>query len=280
MADVTIQELGLRFVRVCMELYWGNCLFPILFLAGLLWSLFRHKKQVSRIFLCYTLFLALTVYNPFFVKAIVARVDFENEYYRFFWALPVIPGVAYYGTRLVFAVKNKFGKAAVALLVSGVIVVTGTPLAGVVQNFALADNLYKVPNDLRAVCDVIHGDSDKENPRVVFDNALNPLARQYDPSLKLVLDRNAVLHRAGSTVVGKIDEDGSWYRRQRVIMDVVYYSMGMRIQKFQHVLRKTKTDYLVIPVAHTMHDFFKKAGCEAIAQTENYVVYYYNWENN
>ena len=28
-----------------------------------------------------------------------------------------------------------------------------------------------------------------------------------------------------------------------------------------------------------MHDYFVQAGCEAIAQTEDYVVYYFDWEN-
>ena len=35
-------------------------------------------------------------------------------------------------------------------------VILGNPLDGVVTNFAMAENIYKVPNDLRAVCDVIH----------------------------------------------------------------------------------------------------------------------------
>ncbi|MDC7290661.1 hypothetical protein NXH76_22995 [Blautia schinkii] len=279
MADVTIEELGLRFVQVCLKQYWGGCLFLVLFAAGVVWSLCCHRKKEAGIFIGYTIFLILTVYNPFFVKYIVPKVNFENEYYRFFWILPVVPGVAYYAVRLVFAVKNKWGKTIVALILAGVIVAVGTPIPGVTQNFAMADNLYKVPDDLRAVCSVIHEDSEKENPRVVFSNDLNTLARQYDASLQLVLNRNAVLYRAGSTVAGKINEKSSWYRRQRVIMDVVYYEQKVRLKKFRYALRKTRTDYLVLPVTLRNHKYFMKAGCEPIAQTNNYVVYRFDWKN-
>lgn len=31
MAGVTIEELGLRFVQICMENYWSGCLLPVFF---------------------------------------------------------------------------------------------------------------------------------------------------------------------------------------------------------------------------------------------------------
>ena len=36
MAGVTIEELGLKFVKVCMKLYWGSWWYPLLFSIGLL----------------------------------------------------------------------------------------------------------------------------------------------------------------------------------------------------------------------------------------------------
>lgn len=279
MAGVTIKELGLSFVKVCMETYWGSCLFPLLFLAGLVWTIVRHKDQAPRIFLYETLFLVLTVYNPFLVKIVIPRIDFETEYYRFIWLLPVIPGVAYYAVRLVFALKSKAARAAAVLVLAVVIMAAGIPIQGVVKGFSMTQNLYKVPDDLRAVCDVIHTDSSKENPRVVFDNGLNSLARQYDPSLELVLERNIVLYLQGSTVVGSFNEDSRRFKRQKAIVDVIYEQKdNVDLSFFKKVLTRTKTDYLVIPVNNTKHDFVKEAGCEAIAQTQNYVVYRFEWE--
>lgn len=279
MAGISLNETGLRFVWVCLQNYWGSCLFLLLFAAGILWSLFCHRKQEARIFLGYAVFLALTAYNPFLVNYIVPKINFENEYYRLFWILPVIPGVAYYGVRLIFTVKRRWGKVFLTFLFAAILVVTGTPIQGVVNHFALAENIYKVPDDLRAVCDVIHENSKKAQPRVIFDGSLNSLVRQYDPSIQLVLHRNAVLYRAGSTVIDGIDENSDWYHRQKTLMDVLYYSMPVDLSTFQHALTGTHTDYLVVPLSWENHEYLRQAGCEPIAQTKEYVVYYYDWQS-
>ena len=47
MAGVTIEELGLRFVQICMENYWSGCLLPVFFLAGVLWDIFYRRRIQS-----------------------------------------------------------------------------------------------------------------------------------------------------------------------------------------------------------------------------------------
>lgn len=148
MAGVTIQELGLRFVDACMRLYWGSCWYPLLFAVGLICTLVLGRKRKSGIFVGYTVFLLLTVYNPLVVKYLIAKVKFENEYYRFIWILPVIPAVAYYGVRLVTAFRKTWIKVLMAAAVLTGFVILGNPLDGVVTNFAMAENIYKVPISL------------------------------------------------------------------------------------------------------------------------------------
>lgn len=276
MAGVNIQELGMYFVRFCAKEYWGKCFFPVLFAAGIIWSLFCHKKQIARIFLCYTVFLLLTAYNPILVKYIIPKINFENEYYRFFWILPVIPGIAYYAVRIVFLQKKTVKKMITACLIAAVIVLAGSPMQGILQDFVMAENIYKVPDDLRSVCSVIHQDSDKENPRVVFDMELNFTARQYDASLMLVLDRDSVLYRAGSGVI-KVNPEKTSYKRKKIIMDVIYYNEEVTMKKFRKVLAATKTDYLVVTIDNPAHDYLKECGCVPIAQTEGRVVYRFDW---
>ena len=132
MAGVTIEELGLKFVKACMKLYWGSWWYPFLFAVGLLCTLIWGRKKSSRIFIGYTVFLFLTVYNPVVVKYIIAKLDFENEYYRFIWILPVIPAIAYYGVSFVCAFKKRWLKAAAVIAVLGVFICLGNPLDGVV----------------------------------------------------------------------------------------------------------------------------------------------------
>lgn len=88
------------------------------------------RKRKSGIFVGYTVFLLLTVYNPLVVKYLIAKVKFENEYYRFIWILPVIPAVAYYGVRLVTAFRKTWIKVLMAAAVLTGFVILGNPLDG------------------------------------------------------------------------------------------------------------------------------------------------------
>ena len=49
MAGVTIEELGLRFVQICMENYWSGCLLPVFFLAGILWDIFYRRERIQSV---------------------------------------------------------------------------------------------------------------------------------------------------------------------------------------------------------------------------------------
>ncbi len=118
---------------------------------------FFHRKQVPIVFAGCTVFLCLTVYNPLFVKYLVPTLGFENEYYRFLDPSGDSHARLLWGTPGGFC-KKRWYKAAFCLLLTGMLILAGNPAPGAAGGFALPQNLYKVPNDLRAVCSVIHQD--------------------------------------------------------------------------------------------------------------------------
>lgn len=275
MAGVTVSGFGLRFVQECMRQYWGNCFFPAFFIAGIIWSFLRHRKQEGAVFLGYAVFLALTVYNPIVVKYVIPKLGFELEYYRFIWLLPVIPGVAYYAVKLIWSLKKNSWRAAAFVLAAVVLMAAGEAKDGVVNGFSGIENVYKVPNDLIEICEYIHGDCEGENPRVVFEMGLNTVARQYDASLHLVLNRDAVLYRAGSTSVSVNTESAS-YQRQKVIMDAIYYNEAIEDEQLADALNQTGTEYIAVELESECQDQLKRIGAEEIARTEEFVVYRYS----
>lgn len=280
MSEISFQELELGYVKACIETYWGECAFLLLFAAGLIFTLlFWKKERISRVFLFYTIFLFLTVYNPYAAQVLITKLKFENEYYRLLWILPVIPGIAYYFVRIVYLFPKKWIRISAVFLLCGLIVITGNPIQGIAKDFHRAENIYKVPNELIEACNLIHADSDKAEPNVVFDTSLNSAARQYDPSLKLVIDRNASIYFSGSTVAGIINENTIWYNRQKRIMEVVYRQSTEDLDSFQQALVGTQTDYLVILAELGNHDFIREAGCELLAVTGKYAVYRFDWKN-
>jgi hypothetical protein len=276
MFDVILQSSGMTYLRSYYSECWGSSLYPLLFAVGILWSLIRHKKQIARVFLSYTVFLCLTIYNPVVVSFLTTKMGFGTEYYRFLWLLPVIPGVAYYVVRMIFSLKQKCLRILAAVVAVVVLILAGDPMDQVVQGFSAIQNIYKVPDDLRSVCSVIHEDSEAEQPRVVLDIDLNYVARQYDASLNLVLTRNEVLYRAGSRVIS-VKTDSENYQLQKTIMDRLYYNEDVDMTEFRNALIAKKVDYLVLPLASPQHGFLKECGCEAVAQTDERVVYSFDW---
>ena len=134
--------------------------------------------------------------------------------------------------------QKRWYKAAFCLLLTGMLILAGNPAPGAAGGFALPQNLYKVPNDLRAVCSVIHQNGVWKT-RVVFEENLNLLARQYDPSIELVLNRDYILYRAGNTVAGKANEKSASYQNQKAIMDVVFYEERIPVEEFQKALQSS-----------------------------------------
>ena len=272
MSGVTIEQQGFMFVTECLRHYWGECLFGFLYLITVFASLLGKRKKEARLQLGFLLFLALTVYNPVLVRYVIPKLGMGSDYYRFFWILPVVPTLAYWCVKLVFSVRKKAAAALAAVGIAALLMVAGTPLKGVVQNFSLIENIYKIPDDLRSVCSVIHQDSEEEDPVVVFDQSYNYLVRQYDASFKLSLRRDAVLVRAGSTSVS-VNTEGKLYKRQKIIMDVLYYEQTVRRSRFKKALKKLHVDYIVVPLSSNMHEYLRKCGCTAVAQTEKRIVY-------
>ena len=273
MAGVTIEEMGMQFVSACMKIYWSSCWYPLLFAVGLLCTLIWGRRRSSRIFIGYTFFLLLTVYNPLVVKYLISKAKFENEYYRFIWILPVIPAVAYYGVRLVTVIRWKWLRPIMAVLVAAALIVLGNPLDGVVTNFAKAENIYKVPDDLRAICDVIHQNQENEAPRAVFDNDLNSIVRQYDASMRLIISRNSSIYRAGSTVTGVYDENSDGYKRQKALLDVVDYQLYDDMEAFKKALQETRTEFVVVSKNEELQKVLEENDCERIGETASYNIF-------
>lgn len=106
-------------------------------------------------------------------------------------------------------------------------------------------------------------------PRVVFDGSLNSIVRQYDAGIATVISRNASIYRSGSTVAGNYDENSSFYKRQKALLDVIDYHIYEDKEGFQVALKKSKTDFVVTQIGLVDHDFLTECGCELIAQTES-----------
>lgn len=276
MSGITIEEFGFQFVLKCLEAYWGDALtFFLLYLLAVIGLLLIRKQNGTSIFVSIFFCLLLTIYNPVLARYYVEFLGLETTYYRFFWLIPVTLILSYTAVSLTSILKRVWLEIPVLVLVCALILWLGQPLFSP-ETFSLPDNIYKVPNDLVTACEIIHNDSSEEQPTVAFDTNLNMLARQYDPSLLLALHRDAVLYRAGSQTIGAIDEESTFYKGQKAIMDVAYYGEEIPMRRFLAGLRWQDVDYLVIPINNPLQTYIQEAGCTLIGECEKY--YVYRWE--
>lgn len=268
------------FVLKCLKEYWADCPFLLYFFAGLIWTYGWKKGKEDRIFWYAVWVLGLTVYNPLLIHLIVPRFLDAEIYYRFFWLLPVTIGVAYYAALMVAECGKTWKKCAAAAVFMALIVTTSSVNGNIVYNVRLPENLYKVPDAVLYACDLIHRDYEGEGePKAVFTDEYEIYVRQYDPSIRLTIDRNTRLYYNGSSVVGEVKETKAYKRRKR-ILDVLNSAEEVPVKKFRKALQKTKTNYLVVPEWYSCHAYLLEAGLTVVDQTGGIIVYRFDLEEN
>jgi len=273
MSGFSIKEHGLGFIFQCFQEYQGTWIYTVLAILALFFLVLHKKKKAAFLFGGYSLVLLLTVYNPFIMNSVIEKMDFEAEYYRFFWLLPINFLLSYVLVEGIVAAKKWWKKAAIAVLFLGSVLIGHKEVLLDVVDIHLPSNVYKVEDDLLMISELIHADSTEEQPTIALPLELNLQARQYDPALKLSIQRDKMLYWLGNRNVGTYSKDNKSYRYQSVIMEVIYGGQNIRARKLKTALKKTKTDYLVAYKAHAVHETILEAGCTAVGETPNTVIY-------
>ena len=174
MGGINLNESGLDFVRQVFVTFGGNTTVLTLFLLSVLYLALKGKKEERYVFVTTAVFLAFTVYNPFAVKYILGKLGMVNVYYRFFWILPMVLTIGYACTKVVGGQKKGWRRYLTAAALAAVICFGGNSvLAGGLPK--LPDNQYKMPDDLLAVCTVLHEEAGEGTVRVVFEPDFNLL---------------------------------------------------------------------------------------------------------
>ncbi len=335
MQGITIKEHGLMFVWACLKEYVGSS-WPILaiflcgIVAGILLALFGKKKEaplevvdakeyvpgqyedtplpdqssVTWMFLSIVLFCAVTVMNPFLVRALIPRFGMTTVYYRFFWILPITFGAAYWLTRVVCCVRRKLIQAIVfAALVGAMAVVM--PLNPGIANVRIPTNVYKVDGAVPVVCDAIHEDYEKtqryqkavqklgqipdttskkwlkwkqrESPLCVFPYGIEFAVRQYDPGIRLLFNRNLRLFYEGNTSTGiTYGSKNKRYMKRKLILDAMYgRDPSITEEAFQKAMNSTKTQYLVVEEHLANGGFLVRSGCTQAGVFAGYTIFRY-----
>lgn len=275
MANVSVRELGLDFVRTCLSLYWENIPFFWIYLIGILFLFLVFRKEGTsekKLFLPYTVFLFLTIFNPVLVKVFYGKMNSDAVYYRFFWLLPVSLVLGYLCTEAVFLKKSRTWKALTALLLTGAVILFGNPVMNLPGELKKPENMYRMSPSVFAVCKAIHEDTEEEQPKVIVDSSMHMLIRQYDPSIRLTLNRDYVLLYEGNTTTSA-DTESKGYQLQSILMDGVFRGELPHPTAFYNLVEYTATQYLVVLSENPAKDIFEKLGYTDIGDYGEYTIF-------
>lgn len=276
MGGIKIGDAGLRFVDMCLRIFNADSGFLLCFGLALLYIVIFVKKERRNFIILYLVILGLTVFNPLVVRMVLSKVDMSVVYYRFFWLLPIVPVLAYAFTEIIMSQKEKRIKGVLAVILILLILNAGTAMFN--ENNSRTTNKYKIPNDLIEVVRIIHEDSVDENPSVIFDLDYMLLARQYDASLLLPINRDVALDLLGGSGDGITEEykETEIYKMQKIIVDVTMADEQCDALQFKIACDSLGVDYFVQPNEMNACKLIEEIGGQEIGRIGNLSIYRYN----
>ncbi len=269
--NIQVSEWGWKFVLECFRRFQGEGVFFLGFACALIWLIVtasenEWKRSVIGYFGC----LVLTVFNPLLVTPIIGALGLDDEYYRLIWLLPFTIFIAWLVVDLIGRCKRWWGR--IVLTVFFVIVLTIPGKSILAKGISRPENIYKVPNELIALCEVIHEDSKKEEPKAALDFDLVVLMGQYDPSIHMTLTYSDC-----SYMESQVDSNyNDWFPPNMLSQMHIYQALYRQVevvgQEVQGALEYTDTEYVVVKKSFPNLDYLCTQGLYVLDETENYVV--------
>lgn len=272
MQGVNVFENGIGYLHKCLGLYSSGTGYFIMYLMAVMIILIKGSRRDRQIFLPGAAVLLVTVYNPF-VPLVLDRIfDVSSEYYRLFWIAPVIVLVPYAATVIIDSAPAGMTRALTLLLILSMFILGGNFVYA--KGLDVAQNIYKIPDELIETADIIHADSQAEYAKVFYEYEYNMEIRQYDPKILLCIDREEYLYAMNYSYTDEMLEDED--HPTNIILAVLVRNQKVDSEYFTEALDATGTSYVVLTKGHPGAAYVKSAGLYEIGMTDTHVIYKYD----
>ena len=180
-------------IKYDFDLYFSDSKYFLIFLIAIVFNFFIVKKSNKNekiLLVLLPIIIMILVFNPIVFKLLDPFLgDGEgNTYWRMFWLMPIAPTIAYAFTSFASSSKNKFIMTFLSVMCIIVIVLSGK-LAYSEENYQIANNWYKMPEEVLEVMQIIQS-QDIDNKVIYAPSNMVEWVRQYDGNIKLVYGRN------------------------------------------------------------------------------------------
>ncbi len=277
MQGVSVAELGIKYLGEVISRFNGGCIYLAIYFACIIFLCIRGNKRDRKIFVPMTILLIVTVYNPLFPLILSKFADINSEYYRFLWITPVIVLVPYMVTKLIAFVNNnthKRNEKYLFIVLAVLILLTGSRFIYSVSDFEIAQNIYKVPNELIEVSEKLHEISEDKYPKAYLEYEYNMQMRQFDPKILLTIDREDYIYAMTTPYSYEMIEDDS-HPQYRILAALTRYQ-HVDMNRLCDAFDATQTEYVVLSKGSTMIDRLVERGLNIVSETENHVILKYD----
>ncbi len=271
MQGLSVYDKGIRYLSECLANYTGACAYLVIYAAAVVYLCVFGSRREKEIFIPCSVFLLVTVYNPAAPVLLNRFFDVNNEYYRFFWLAPVIILVPYLCARLIMTRTDMTQKIVAALLVAAVLACSGKYVYA--DGIKLATNIYKMPEELMEVSEMIHKDCEAEYPKAFLEYEYNMQMRQYDPKMMLTIDREDYLYAVMNPYTDKMLDDDE-HPQYRLLASLIRLQ-PVEESRILDALELTKTEYVVLDKANPRVSFLLGAGLKKVGETAGHIVLRY-----
>lgn len=163
--------------------YCGSGIYPVLFLVSLCYLLVTEKNKKIRIVLLESsAVITVLFFFPLFRKGMELLGE-ADTYYRILWLLPMTVVIAYAGVKII-GKHNRIGFAVLA-----VVLILGGKYVYDSPHITKAQNRFKIPNVVIALCNEMMPAEDEERPLAVFPAELIYFVRQYSSEIQMPYGR-------------------------------------------------------------------------------------------
>lgn len=145
----------------------------------------RHARKQAGFLAWSAVALLLLIFNPIVVIVLEKMLE-GNVYWRVFWMLPVLPLTAYVITDAVWERKERFMRIFACLMFAGIVAAGGRWIY-TSENYARAENAYKIPDQAAGVCNLILQDGARG--RAIVHPDLITYIRQYSADVTMLYGR-------------------------------------------------------------------------------------------
>ena len=275
MQGVNVFENGIGYLLKTLGMYTSGTGFFAMYLIGLLTVLVAGKKRDRQLFLPQAVMLLVTVYNPLTPLILDRIFDVSGEYYRLFWIAPVIILVPYVCAMMMTRENKGWENVIFAVLIIAMFIVGGNYVYA--KGYDAAENIYKIPDELIGISDIIHRDSDTEYVRAFFEYEYNMEIRQYDPKMLLPVDREDYIYAVNYSYTDEmLSDEGKPSDR---LLALLVRNQKISKDDLTEALEATDTSYVVLSKGHPQAAFIRSAGLYELAETQTHIIYKYDLED-